>query len=287
MHARRKERVKQLAAAVHRLPVKTFAPFTTKQWMSMQPYTQAYTACLDWPRPQHQRLPPTPRGPIDPSRVPVLILNGGLDSLTPAAGGAHIARQIGPAARAVRVPNTVHLVALDNPYPCGRRLVRSFIARPELLHTMSVACTRSIPPIDAIGVYPRTVANAQPGKGHASRLIRQLASVATAVAGDAAVRFHYIDGRHDQGLRGGLIKYTRVGGTHHGWFAHLHRVRWTVDTTVTGRVRFPENGLAGRAHLTIAFSHQKLRCVIRWSATRHGRLARVHVAGHRIVVPSP
>jgi hypothetical protein len=224
---------------------------------------------------------------MDPSKVPVLILNGGLDSLTPATGGAHIARQIGPSARAVRVPNTVHLVALDNPDPCGRRLVRSFIDQPRLLHTMSVACTRSVPPIDAIGVYPRTIANAQPGKGHAPRLIRQLASVATAAAGDAAVRFHYIDGRHDQGLRGGLITYTRVGGTHNGWFAHLHRVRWTVDTTVTGRVRFPGNGLGGRAHLTIAFGHQRLRCVIRWSATRHGRLAKVHVAGHRIVVPSP
>jgi pimeloyl-ACP methyl ester carboxylesterase len=287
MHARRHKRVKQLATAVHRLRRKTFAPFTIKQWMSMQPYTEAYTSCLGWPRPQHNRLPPTPRGPMDPSKVPVLILNGGLDSLTPATGGAHIARQIGPSARAVRVPNTVHLVALDNPDPCGRRLVRSFIDQPRLLHTMSVACTRSVPPIDAIGVYPRTIANAQPGKGHAPRLIRQLASVATAAAGDAAVRFHYIDGRHDQGLRGGLITYTRVGGTHNGWFAHLHRVRWTVDTTVTGRVRFPGNGLGGRAHLTIAFGHQRLRCVIRWSATRHGRLAKVHVAGHRIVVPSP
>jgi hypothetical protein len=152
---------------------------------------------------------------------------------------------------------------------------------------MSVACTRSIPPIHAIGVYPRTVANARPGRGHASRLTRQLASVATAAAGDAAVRFHYLDGRHDQGLRGGLINYTRVGRTDNGWFAHLHRVRWTVDTTVTGRVRFPANGLAGRAHLIIAFGHQRLRCVIRWSATRHARLAIVHVAGHRIVVPSP
>jgi pimeloyl-ACP methyl ester carboxylesterase len=287
MHAGRHERVKQLAAAVHRLPAETFAPFTTRQWMSMQPYTEAYTACLNWPRPHHHRLPPTPPGPLDPSKVPVLILNGGLDSLTPAAGGAHIARQIGPAARAVRIPNTVHLVALDNPQPCGRRMVRSFIAHPGLLQTMSVACTRSIPPIHAIGVYPRTVANAQPGRGHGSRLTRQLASVATAAAGDAAVRFHYIDGRHDQGLRGGSISYTRVGGTYNGWLAHLHQVRWTVDTRVTGRVRFPANGSAGRAHLTIALGNQKLRCVIRWSATRHGRWAKVRVAGHRIVVPSP
>jgi pimeloyl-ACP methyl ester carboxylesterase len=287
MHAHHHKRVKQLVAAVHRLRSNTFAPFTIRQWMSVQPYTQAYTACLNWPRPQHRRLRPIPRGPLDPTGVPVLILNGGLDSVTPAAGGADIARQIGPAARAVRVPNTVHLVALSNPDPCGRGLVRSFIAHPELLHTMSVACTSSVPPIDAIGVYPRTIANAQPGKGQAPRLIRQLASVATAAAGDAAVRFHYLDSQHDQGLRGGLIKYTRVGGSHNGWYAHLHKVRWTVDTTVTGRVQFPANGLSGHARVIIAFGHQKLRCLIRWSATRQGRWAKVRIAGHRIVVPSP
>jgi hypothetical protein len=213
--------------------------------------------------------------------------DAGLDSLTPATGGARIARQIGPAARAVVVPNTVHLVALDNPRPCGRRLVRNFIAHPERLHTMSVDCTQWMPPIDAIGVYPRTVANAQPGKGHAPLLTRQLASIATAAAGDAAVRFHFLDGRHDQGLRGGLINYSRVGGTHNGWYAHLHKVRWTVDTRVTGRVRFPANGLSGRAHVTIALGKEKLHCVIRWSATRRGRLAQVRIAGQRIVVPSP
>jgi hypothetical protein len=294
MRARHQRRVHQLAASIRRLPAKTFAPFTTKQWMSVQPYTEAYTACLNWPRPQHRRLPPTPPGPMDRSGVPVLILNGGLDSLTPAAGGAHIARQIGPAARAVRVANTVHLVALDNPHPCGRRLVRRFIAHPELLHTMSVACARAVPPVDAIGVYPRTVANAQPGTGHAPLVTRQLASIAVAAVGDAAVRFGYVDSRHDQGLRGGRINYTRAGApryshvwAHHAWYAHLHRVRWTMDTAVSGLVRFSESGLAGRAHVTIAFDHQTLRCVIRWSATRHGRQARVDIDGHRIVVPSP
>jgi pimeloyl-ACP methyl ester carboxylesterase len=285
--APRHKRVKQLAAAMHRLRPNTFAPFTIKQWMSVQPYTQAYTACLNWPRPQHHRLRPTPPGPLDRSKVPVLILNGGLDSQTPAAGGAQIARQIGPAARAVSIANTVHLAALNNPQQCGQDLVRRFIANPGRLHTMSVACARSAPPIDAIGVYPRTVANAQPGTGHASRLIRQLASVATAAAGDTAVRFHYLDTRHDQGLRGGLIKYTRVRGTRHGWYAHLHQVRWTADSTVTGLVRFPANGLSGHAHVTITFGHRKLSCALRWSATQHGHLARVRIAGHRIVVPSP
>jgi pimeloyl-ACP methyl ester carboxylesterase len=285
MKASRAERVRQLDAAAAALPAKTFAPFTAKQWMRVQPYTEAYNACLDWPAPTHPNLPPVAPGPLDRTHVPVLVLNGDLDSLTPAAGGAHITRQIGSAARHIVVPNTVHLVALDNPHPCGEHLVRRFITHPGRLHTMSAACTRSVPAIDAVGRYPRTVHAAQPGTGHASLRLRRLASVATAAAGDAAIRFAFIDATHDQGLRGGRISYTP---SHGRWVAHLHAVKWTTDSTVTGRVRFPENGLAGVAHLTIRQGQHTARsCVIRWSATRPARLAAVHLAGHVIDIPSP
>ena len=165
MHASRVTRVKQLEMPRQALPRNTFAPFTIKQWLTVQPYTETYDSCLDWPAPTHPALPPVPAGPMDRTHVPVLILNGSLDSLTPAAGGAHIARQIGSAARAVVVPNTVHLVALDNPHPCGEDLVRRFIAHPSRLHTMSVSCIHQVPAIDVIGRYPRTVSAAQPGTG--------------------------------------------------------------------------------------------------------------------------
>jgi pimeloyl-ACP methyl ester carboxylesterase len=283
-HASRHERVKQLAASTAALPARTFAPFTIKRWMSMQPYTEAYNACLDWPKPRHPAMPPVPSGPMDRTNVPVLILNGGLDSLTPAAGGAHIARQIGPAARAVVVPNTVHLVALDNPHPCGAHLVRRFVAHPGRLQSMPVGCIHSVPAIDAIGRYPRTVHGAQPGTGRAPKRLRRLASVATAAVGDAAIRFDFIDATHDQGLRGGTISYTRSGSD---WVAHMHAVKWTSDSAVTGRVRFPLDGLSGVAHVSISADAMTWTMAIRWSATRPGRHAKVHVGGHRIVVPSP
>jgi pimeloyl-ACP methyl ester carboxylesterase len=284
MQSNRAQRVRQLATSEAAIPARTFAPFSIKRWMAMQPYTEAYDACLDWPAPTHKALPPVPSGPMDRTHVPVLILNGGLDLLTPAAGGAHIAAQIGSAARAIVVPNTVHLVALDNPHPCGARLVRRFIADPGTLHSMRVGCIHSVPAIDAIGSYPRIVDKAQPGTGHASLQVRRLASVATAAVGDAAIRFDFVDGRRDKGLRGGRIHYTR---SHKRWVAHLHGVRWTADSTVNGAVRFPENGLSGVAHVTISTKHQHVRCVIRWSATRHKRLATVHLAGHVVDVPSP
>ena len=284
MHASRATRVKQLDAAESALAPKTFAPFTIKQWLSMQPYTETYDSCLDWPAPTHPALPPVPSGSMDRTHVPVLILNGSLDSLTPAPGGAHIARQIGSAARAVVVPNTVHLVALDNPHPCGEDLVRRFIAHPSRLHTMSVSCIHKVPAIDAIGRYPRTVSAALPGTGAAPLRLRKLASVATAAVGDAAIRFDYIDGYHDHGLRGGTVSYTRSRGRFVG---HLHAVRWTVDSTVTGRVRFPEDGLSGVARVIIAADHHRRFATIRWSATRPGRRAVVHLDGWVIDVPSP
>jgi pimeloyl-ACP methyl ester carboxylesterase len=284
MRSTRAQRARQLATSEAAIPARTFAPFSVKRWMSVQPYTEAYNACLDWPAPRHKALPPVPTGSMDRTHVPVLILNGGLDSLTPAAGGAHIAAQIGSAARAIVVPNTVHLVALDNPHPCGARLVRRFIADPGKLHSMRAGCIHSVPAIDAIGTYPRTVNKAQPGTGHAPLRARKLASVATAAVGDAAVRFDFVDGLHDLGMRGGKIRYSP---SHGRWVAHLHNVRWTVDSTVTGTVRFPENGLSGVAHVRIATKHQSVRCVIRWSATRHARLATVHLAGHVVDVPSP
>jgi hypothetical protein len=221
---------------------------------------------------------------MDPTQVPVFILNGALDSLTPPAGGAHIARQIGHAARAVVVPNTVHLVALDNPHPCGEDLVRGFIEHPAHLHTMSVSCIHHIPPIDAIGRYPRTVHAAQLGSAHVAKYLRRVASVATATVSDAAVRFDFLDGLHDQGLRGGTINY---GRSHGHWVAHLNADRWTVDSSISGTVTFHANGLGGTAHVTFRQGHERLKCAIRWSATRGRREAVVHLAGEVVDVPSP
>jgi pimeloyl-ACP methyl ester carboxylesterase len=284
MHAGRATRVKQLDANEAALPPRTFAPFTINEWLTVQPYTETYDSCLDWPAPKHAALPPVPAGPMDRTHVPVFILNGALDSLTPPAGGAHIARQIGRAARAVVVPNTVHLVALDNPHPCGEDLVRRFIEHPSHLRTMSVSCIHKVPPIDAIGRYPRTVHAAQPGTGHAAVYLRRVASVATAVVGDAAVRFDFLDGLHDQGLRGGTIDYDR---SHGHWVAQLHADRWTVDSSVTGTVTFRSDGLGGKARVTFRQGHERLKCTIRWSATRGHRQAVVHVGGEVVDVPSP
>ena len=224
-------------------------------------------------------------GPMDRAHVPVLVLNGSIDSLTPAAGGAHVARQIGPDARAVVVPNMVHLVGLDDRYGCGASLVQRFIAHPSRLHELNVSCTRGVPEVHAVGTFPTRLKDAQPATGHASLLLRRLASVVTAAAGDAAVRYDYVDGLHDLGLRGGAISYARVS---HGIVAAvLKGVRWTSDTAVSGRLTFTHDGLSGQGRLTVASTTLRTTAGVSWNTHGRNALATIHIGGQTLTVPAP
>ena len=69
-------RHRQYRAALRREPGGTFAPFSLAQWTSMDQYTEAYSACLNWPAPVHHNPPITRRPPLVPARLPVLILSG-------------------------------------------------------------------------------------------------------------------------------------------------------------------------------------------------------------------
>jgi hypothetical protein len=257
------------------LPSRTFAPFTAREWIKVLGYTEAFQACLTWPKPTHRPDPPVPPGPMDRGHVPVLVLNGSLDSLTPAAGGAHVARQIGPSARHFVAANNVHLVALYHADACGSRVLRRFIATPRgRLHH---ACLRSIPPIRAVPQFPRILAQVHPGTGPASVRARRLAAVAVAAAGDALTRFSYVDGFRDAGMRGGRIHYDHAGD------AHLMRVRWTRDTALSGRVHVTTSGARGALMITSPHAAPR-RVVFRWG---RGLFATARVHGVRVRVPAP
>lgn len=242
------------------------------EWLSVLPYTETYTGCLDWPAPTHRADPPVPPGLFNPTHVPVLVLNGELDSLTPAAGGAHIARQLGPSAQAYVAANTVHLVALDNPHPCGASLVRAFVRDPAA--TLDTSCLARIPAIDAVPDYPRTLSQVSPlpaavtsapgMRSDSSGLAadaplwqRRLAAVAVLEAKDALVRWDYVDGRRDLGLRGGSVRYDATGA------ATLSAVRFTRDSTVSGHVeRVGVDG--GRGTVTVTGGGHRLRLRLAW-----------------------
>jgi len=283
MRASEKKRRAEFAGAERKYPPHAFAPFTPREWVSVDPFTETYDACVSWPRQTHRADPPVrPHVSMDATQVPVLILNGEIDSLTPAAGGAHIHRQIGSASRHIVTANTVHLVGLDDHYGCGQSLVRRFIAAPGKLHSLNASCAKQVPTVRTIGRFPRTVAASQAAQGAGSTLLRKRANVALDAAGDAAIRYNYVDGSHDLGLRGGKIRYTAAAGS--SYAATLSKVRWTSDSTVSGRVTFSPNALSGSGTLTISGPKgQPLTCRISW----HGATASIHAGGHRLHAPAP
>ncbi len=249
------ERRHQLAASIAAQAADTFAPFTVREWLSVLPYTETYTGCLTWPSPTHAADPPVPPGPMDASGVPVLVLNGELDSLTPAAGGAHIAQQIGWAAQAYVAANTVHLVALASAYACGPAVVQRFFADPSA--PLDTSCLSRLPAVRAVPDFPRRVADVDPAAGPGTERAGRLDAVARAAAMDAIARYNYVDGQADRGLRGGAVAYAKNGN------ARLSGVHWTVDTSVTGSVRAVRSGYRGR--LTVTDDRGSVVVTVAWS----------------------
>jgi hypothetical protein len=165
----------------------------------------------------------------------VLVLSGGLDTLTPWTDGAVVARELGPSARWVKVENTIHVTALADPYGCASGLVRQFVRRPDRLQAMDVSCAGRIPEVRVVGDFPRRLSGATPATptraNQAGVAGLKLAAVGAAAVGDAIAQWWYLPGSRGHGLRG-------------GWFTiqgdqsvrlDLHKIRFVADATVEGR----------------------------------------------------
>ncbi len=279
----------QLAAAEKALPAQTFAPFTAAEWVQMNTYTEDYTGCLDWPAPTHHDPPITKPVPFGDPSVPVLVLNGSIDSLTPAQGGAHVARQVGSSARFVEVPNMVHLVGLDDPYGCGASLVEAFVAHPDRLATLDTSCTASVPEVRAVGSFPQTLAAVTPATplpgSTADAAALQVAAAATATVGDAAERWFYMFGATDRALRGGTVRaYADDAGVTH---ITLTGARFVSDLPVDGQVRIAADGLTVTASVTVTESGHRVRLTISWDGSERRATATVTAPGLAAVLPAP
>ena len=222
----------QYEAAVDALPDGAFAPFTVEEWAT-SPVAE-FDDCLHWPAPVRDDPPITGRPPLVPPALPVLVLSGGLDTLTSWTDGAVVAEQLGPSARWVKVENTIHVTALADPYGCASGLVRQFVRHPERLHTMDVSCASRIPEVRVVGDFPRRLSGATPAtarKGNqAGAAGLKLAAVGAAAVGDAIAQWWYLPGSRGHGLRGGW--FTLEGDVSVKF--DLHKVRFVADTTVDG-----------------------------------------------------
>jgi pimeloyl-ACP methyl ester carboxylesterase len=232
----------QHQAAVDALPGNIFAPFTVEEWTT-SPVAE-FDDCVNWPSPVHNDPPITSVPPLVPPTLPVLVLSGGLDTLTPWTDGAVVARELGPSARWVKVENTIHVTALADPYGCASGLVRQFVRHPEGLQAMDTSCASRIPEVRAVGDFPRRLSAATPatpGKGNrAGAAGLKLAAVGAAAVGDAIAQWWYLPGSRGHGLRGGW--FTTEGDQ--SVRLDLHKLRFVADTTVDGHAAW--NTASGR-----------------------------------------
>jgi pimeloyl-ACP methyl ester carboxylesterase len=245
-------RHRQYRAALRHEPAGTFAPFSLAQWTSMDQYTEAYSACLDWPAPAHRNLPITGRPPLVPPRLPVLILSGSLDSLTPRLDGATlVARQMGRSARLVTLANLTHVTEQDGNSGCAMSIYQRFVINPGGLAGENTACAARVAPVHATGGYPRRLADAIPASplagNRAGRQARRAATVALASVGDEVSRWPLLSGDRDLGLRGGRVTFS--GGTH--LKITLRGVRWVRDAVIDGTAIWDQSSGRLTARLTV------------------------------------
>lgn len=195
--------------------------------------------CLQWPTPRPSPL--VPSGATYPS-VPVLVVNGQLDTTTPPAGAAAVAARF-PRATVITVPFGEHASAfgLWGPYSeCVRDLMRAFLTSFDVANP---GC--SAENYRALGRFPRTTRDVSPAMGAGLRgSERRLVAAAFGTVVDALARRNpYADVMsvltEEPGLRGGRIRFDDANGK-----VLLNDVRFVGDLAVSGQIARTDSGRA-------------------------------------------
>jgi pimeloyl-ACP methyl ester carboxylesterase len=221
-----------------------FAPFTAAEWLTISGFSQPYDVCRDWPA--SKRPPAVPDVKVD---VPILMVGGDLDSLTPLSDAPTFAPGLGDDVTIVTLENTVHVTSEGDTYlgegmRCARTVIRSFVRG-----SLDASCAGSIPALHTPD-YPLTLAAAAPATlasgPDPGETARRAATVAAQAFADATMRWVYTGGgRFGAGLRGGRF-------VAHGEKLTLRRVRFVADAEVSGSGTFKAATGAVDATLKVA-----------------------------------
>ena len=227
----------------------TYAPFTIDEFLDI-PIDYAYVPlCTTWPVPSPQHPPgePVPPGTQFPN-VPVLVLNGDLDTITTPAEGERAA-ELFPNATHVIVANTGHVTALYDFYGCAASIVLRFVRTQRV----DAGCAAGVPALHLVPSFSRKlddVVAATPLKGNRAPA-KQLraAAAATLAAADVLERSYEFGLSQGSGLRGGSYSAAPSNATDH---ASLDGIRWTEDLAVSGTARLDARSASARATLTLS-----------------------------------
>ncbi len=222
----------QYRAAIDRLAASTpemFSPFDLETWLA-SPFN-AYGVCLDWPAAAAPIPPfPTPRTYPD---VPVLVLNGDLDTITPVAGAELVAARF-PGAIFVTVANAVHVTALGTIRDCSPLLVREFIATGAIA---DASCAAAAPPVRVLDAFWPALDAVPAAVGPPLDVAqRRLVTAALATLADVLNRRPALFASRGRGLRGG--RYRFMAGPTTG--VQMRGVELIAGVAVDGRLRWDE-----------------------------------------------
>ena len=210
------------------------------EWLTISGFSQPYDVCLDWPKP-FKRPPRLPAVKL-PASVPILIVGGDLDSLTPLLDAPVFGPKLGENVEIVPLRNTVHVTSQGGDFlvegmRCARTVIRSF------LRGMSDAtCAAEIPALHTpkYAPAPATLVSG-PDPGEAAR---RFAAIGVQAFADAVFRRYYSGVDRGPGLRGGT--FTARGDTY-----TLRDIRFTPDVTVSGTGRWDASTGGARVDLTV------------------------------------
>jgi len=225
-----------------------YAPFSLDEFLGI-PLDYSYVPlCTTWPvaSPEHPPGRPVPPGTRFPS-VPVLVLNGDLDTITTPEEGEKAA-ELFPRSTHVIVANTGHVTALGDFYGCASGIVRRFTQTGHV----DAGCAALVPAVHLVPAFPRTVAgvaapNPLPGN-RATTMELRAAAAAVLAAGDVLSRSYEFGLSEGSGLRGGSYTAQPSGAATR---AMLSSIRWTDDLAISGDARLDARSARAQAHLTL------------------------------------
>jgi len=217
----------------------TYAPFTVREFEAMPMDDSVLDLCLNWPQASAQISigAPAAANAVFPT-LPVLVLSGDFDPLTPWPQGAAAAKQF-PNAKHVIVENSTHVLALGDEDNCGSALVRRFV---EKLDAGDTSCATKVAEVHLVPKFAKNSSEVDPAiaesGNQASEADLRVVAAAVQTLGDALARWWVNDTGKGVGLRGGRFRY-KTEGSHE--IFNLDYLRWTEDVSVSGRADWDYN----------------------------------------------
>jgi hypothetical protein len=192
---------------------------------------------------------PVPPGTVFPN-IPVLVLSGTLDSLTPAKQGAEAAALF-PNAQQILIANSFHVTAVGDLDDCASVIARNLV---ENLNPGDTSCAGKIAEVRMVPKFARTMAELDPataGAGNQGTAADLRAAAAAALtAGDAIARWWVNLSGSGVGLRGGQFSYTGKGNRVE---FQLTNSQWVEDLAVSGTIAW-ELVKPGAVHAAVTFT---------------------------------